>query len=82
MAQVSRPKAITRSAYLAGSYSGHVRRAATKSASYRKVSRDKIERVNRSAERRRRERKQKKEEEEKKEDEEEEEKGDSGWPTL
>lgn len=51
MAQVSRPKAITRSAYLAGSYSGHVRPAATKSASYRKVYRDKMERVIRSAER-------------------------------
>lgn len=35
MAQVSRPKAITRSAYLADSYSGHVR-AATKGASYPK----------------------------------------------
>lgn len=54
MAQVSRPKAITRSAYLAGFYSGHVRRAATKSVSYRKVSRDKMERVIRLAERKRR----------------------------
>lgn len=53
MAQVSRPKAITRSAYLTGFYSGHVRRAATKSVSYRKVSRDKMERVIRSATRKR-----------------------------
>lgn len=51
MAQVSRPKAITRSAYLAGSYSGHVRSAATKSASYRKVHRGKMDRVILSAER-------------------------------
>lgn len=51
MVQVSRPKAITRSAYLAGSYSGHVHRAATKSASYRKVYRDKMERVIRTTER-------------------------------